>query len=54
MGAVYRAINEKIGRAVARVHQQTGVPISTHSHMGSRGGLAQLDLLEQEASTCRA
>jgi len=38
----------KIGRAVARVHQQTGVPISTHSHMASRGGLAQLELLERE------
>ena len=39
---------ERAIRAVARVHRATGVPITTHSHAGTRRGLDQQDLLEQE------
>ncbi|MFC4584999.1 phosphotriesterase family protein [Sphaerisporangium corydalis] len=36
---------ERVFRAVARAHLETGVPISTHSHSGTRGGLEQQKLL---------
>lgn len=39
---------EKVIRAVARAHHQTGVPIMTHSHPASGTGLLQLDILEEE------
>ncbi|HZG70746.1 MAG TPA: hypothetical protein VEY51_04340 [Chondromyces sp.] len=39
---------EKVIRAVARAHKQTGVPIMTHSHPASGTGLKQLDILEEE------
>lgn len=39
---------EKVIRAVARAHHQTGVPIMTHSHPASGTGLQQLDILEEE------
>jgi phosphotriesterase-related protein len=32
-------------RAVAEAHLETGVPITTHSHSGSKGGLEQQRLL---------
>lgn len=37
----------RVFQAAAIAHQQTGVPITTHSHAPSRGGLAQQDLLER-------
>lgn len=39
---------EKVIRAVARAHKETGVPIMTHSHPASGTGLLQLDILEDE------
>ncbi|MEV4169080.1 phosphotriesterase-related protein [Nonomuraea sp. NPDC049709] len=36
---------ERVFRAVAEAHLETGVPITTHSHSASRGGLAQQELL---------
>ncbi len=39
---------EKVIRAVARAYNQTGVPIMTHSHPGTRNGLKQLDILLDE------
>lgn len=36
---------ERVFRAAAVAHRRTGVPITTHSHSPSRGGLAQQDLL---------
>ncbi|MEV0200166.1 phosphotriesterase-related protein [Nonomuraea sp. NPDC050691] len=36
---------ERVFRAVAEAHQETGVPITTHSHSASRGGLEQQRLL---------
>lgn len=39
---------EKILRAVARAHRETGAPIMTHSHPANRSGLQQQDLLEEE------
>ena len=35
-------------RAVARAHRVTGVPVSTHSHAGTRGGLEQQRIFEEE------
>ncbi|WP_308250573.1 phosphotriesterase family protein [Nonomuraea rhizosphaerae] len=37
---------ERVFRAVAEAHVETGTPITTHSHSGSRGGLEQQRLLE--------
>ena len=37
----------RVFRAAAIAHEQTGVPITTHSHAPSRGGLEQQDLLER-------
>ncbi len=39
---------ERILRACARAQRATGVPISTHSHAVSRGGIAQQDVFESE------
>ncbi len=39
---------ERVIRAVAMAHRQTGVPIMTHSHPVSGSGLKQQDLLESE------
>lgn len=39
---------EKVIRAVARAHHQTGVPIMTHSHPASGTGLKQLEIFMDE------
>ena len=39
---------EKVLRGVARAHRRTGVPISTHTHVGTRRGLEQQAIFEQE------
>jgi phosphotriesterase-related protein len=36
---------ERVFRAVAQAHLETGTPITTHSHSASRGGLEQQSLL---------
>jgi len=39
---------ERILRAVARVHRRTGLPISTHTHTGTRRGLDQQRVFADE------
>jgi phosphotriesterase-related protein len=39
---------ERVLRAVARAHRQTGVPISTHTHAGSERGLDQQRIFAEE------
>ena len=39
---------ERILRAVARVHRATGLPISTHTHTGTRRGLDQQRVFTEE------
>jgi phosphotriesterase-related protein len=39
---------ERVLRAVAVAHRATGVPISTHTHAGSRRGLEQQHIFESE------
>lgn len=39
---------ERILRAIARAHRQTGVPISTHTHAGLRRGLDQQRIFREE------
>jgi phosphotriesterase-related protein len=39
---------ERVLRAVARVHRQTGVPISTHTHAPTRRGLDQQRVFTEE------
>lgn len=39
---------ERILRATARAHRQTGVPISTHTHAGLRRGLDQQHIFREE------
>ena len=39
---------ERILRAVARVHRRTGLPISTHTHTGTRRGLDQQRVFTEE------
>ncbi len=39
---------EKVLRAVARAHRRTGVPISTHTHPGTKRGLEQQRIFEEE------
>lgn len=39
---------EKVLRAIARAHHQTGVPIMTHSNPANESGLLQLDIFEEE------
>lgn len=39
---------ERVLRAVAAAHRQTGVPISTHTHAGTRRGLEQQRIFAQE------
>lgn len=38
---------ERVFRSAAAAHRETGVPITTHSHAPSRGGLAQQRLLAE-------
>ena len=39
---------ERVLRAVAQAHRATGVPISTHTHAGTRRGLEQQEVFQQE------
>ena len=39
---------EKVLRAVARAHLQTGLPIMTHSHPATETGLRQIEIFEEE------
>jgi phosphotriesterase-related protein len=39
---------ERVLRAVAAAHRQTGVPISTHTHAATRRGLEQQRIFEEE------
>lgn len=39
---------ERVLRAVAQAHRQTGVPISTHTHAASRRGLEQQKIFAEE------
>jgi phosphotriesterase-related protein len=39
---------ERVLRAVAAAHRQTGVPITTHTHAGTRRGLEQQRIFEEE------
>lgn len=39
---------ERVLRAVAAAHRETGVPISTHTHAGSRRGLEQQRIFAEE------
>jgi len=39
---------ERVLRAVAQAHLRTGVPISTHTHAGTRRGLEQQRIFEEE------
>ncbi|MET0473775.1 MAG: phosphotriesterase-related protein [Mycobacterium sp.] len=39
---------ERVLRAVAQAHRQTGVPISTHTHAASRRGLEQQTIFAEE------
>ena len=39
---------ERVLRAVAQAHRQTGVPISTHTHAATRRGLEQQNLFTEE------
>lgn len=39
---------ERVLRAVAQAHRQTGVPISTHTHAASRRGLEQQRIFAEE------
>ncbi len=41
-------LNETMLRAGARAHRRTGVPISTHTDVKTRSGLAQQDVFESE------
>ncbi len=42
------ALNETMLRAGARAHRRMGVPISTHTDVKTRSGLAQQDVFESE------
>ncbi len=39
---------EKVLRAIARAHRRTGVPISTHTHVGTKRGLDQQRIFKEE------
>jgi phosphotriesterase-related protein len=39
---------ERVLRAVAQAHRQTGAPISTHTHVGARRGLDQQRVFREE------
>jgi phosphotriesterase-related protein len=41
-------LNRKVLQITARAHRQTGVPISTHTSVGHRTGLAQQDVFAEE------
>jgi phosphotriesterase-related protein len=45
--------NEKLLRATARAHRATGVPISTHTAVANRSGLAQQDVFDREGVDLR-
>lgn len=42
------AVNERVLRASARAHRQTGVPICTHTHPATRTGLDQQRVFKEE------
>ena len=42
------ADNDKLLRAVARAHRETGTPISTHTHAGLRRGTDQVRIFREE------
>lgn len=44
---------ERVLRACAQAHLQTGAPISTHTHAGTRRGLDQLRVFEEEGVDLR-
>ncbi len=44
---------EKVLRAVARAHLQTGVPIYTHTHAGTKRGLEQQRIFQEEGVDLR-
>ena len=44
---------ERVMRAVAKAHRQTGVPITLHTHPGSQQGLTAQGVLEQEGVDLR-
>jgi phosphotriesterase-related protein len=44
---------ERVMRAVARAHHRTGVPITVHTHPGSRQGLAVQKVFEEEGVDLR-
>lgn len=39
---------ERVLRAAARAHRETGAPITTHTHAGTERGLEQLDVFREE------
>ena len=39
---------ERVLRAAAHAHKETGAPITTHTHAGTERGLEQLDIFRQE------
>lgn len=41
-------LNRKLLQVAARLHRETGVPISTHTSVAHRTGLAQQDVFEEE------
>lgn len=44
---------EKVLRATARAHRRTGVPISTHTHVGTKRGLEQQRIFKEEGIDLR-
>jgi phosphotriesterase-related protein len=46
-------INDKLLRVAARLHRNTGVPISTHTEVTNRSGLAQQEVFEEEGVDLR-
>jgi phosphotriesterase-related protein len=47
-GPVLKPAEDKVFRAAARAHRQTGVPITTHTEAAERGGLDQQRVLAEE------
>jgi phosphotriesterase-related protein len=46
-------VNDKLLRVAARLHRNTGVPISTHTEVNNRSGLAQQEVFEEEGVDLR-
>lgn len=46
-------LNRKLLQVAARAHRATGAPISTHSSVANRSGLAQQDVFEEEGVDLR-